>query len=362
MPEAALSTAALYSARPTLRVNGQEQERLTGLLLGLEMNEQEDGLSTLELKLSNWTNNASGGADFAFEDESVIKLGDRLAIYTGEESGPQEIFSGTASALEAEFREDGAPTLSVLAEDKLQLARFHRRTKAHTAATVAGIAQAIASDLGLTPQVTGLSQSCGTQLQCNESDLAFLRRLLARYDGDVQIVGTELHAGPRGQIRRGAVTLERGSQLRRVTVLADLAHQASEVTVTGWDAKAGSRITSRSTGANAGPGSGRTGVSLLPTALARREHHLSHLAVVDSAEGDALAEAAFDERQRRFVTASGTAEGNPAIRVGTHVTLAGLGPRFSNTYYVVRCCHRFDLQRGYETDFTAESAYLGNPA
>jgi phage protein D len=361
MPEAALSTNALYSARPTLRLNGREQERLTGLLLALEMNEQEDGLSTLELKLSNWANNASGGADFAFEDEAVLKLGDRLAIYTGEEAAPQEIFSGTASALEAEFREDGAPTLTVLAEDKLQLARFRRRTKAHTAATVAGIAQAIASDLGLTPQISGLSQSCGTQLQCNESDLAFLRRLLARYDGDVQIAGTELHAAPRGQIRRGAVTLERGSQLRRVTVLADLAHQVNEVTVTGWDAKAGSRITSRSSGANQGPGSGRTGASLLQNALARREHHLGHLAVLDSSEGTALADAAYDERQRRFVTATGTAEGNPAIRVGTHLTLAGLSPRFNNTYYVVRCCHRFDQQRGYETDFTAESAFLGNP-
>jgi hypothetical protein len=43
------------------------------------------------------------------------------------------------------------------------------------------------------------------------------------------------------------------------------------------------------------------------------------------------------------------------------VRLSGLGPRFSNTYYVTRCCHRFDTERGYETDFSAEGACLGQP-
>jgi phage protein D len=55
----------------------------------------------------------------------------------------------------------------------------------------------------------------------------------------------------------------------------------------------------------------------------------------------------------------GTAEGNPQIRVGTHVELTGLGDRFSNTYYVTRACHRYDLANGYETDFEAECAYWG---
>ncbi|PZO43948.1 MAG: hypothetical protein DCF15_22350, partial [Phormidesmis priestleyi] len=54
----------------------------------------------------------------------------------------------------------------------------------------------------------------------------------------------------------------------------------------------------------------------------------------------------------------GTAEGNPSLRVGTYTKLSGLGDRFSNTYYIVRTCHRFDVQRGYETDFEAECAYL----
>jgi phage protein D len=361
MPEAPLSQLALYTARPTVRINGSERERVSGLLIGMEMTEHEDGLSTLELRLDNIVADGAGDADFAFEDEESFKLGDTVTVYCGQESEPTEIFRGLISGIEAEFSEDGSPRIVALAEDALQKARMKRRTKVYDDRSIADIARAIGGDLGLTPRITGLTEAVGTQVQLNESDLAFLRRLLARYDGDVQVVGTELHVSPRRDVQRGTVELALRSQLRRVTVLADLAHQVNEVTVTGWDPARGARITSRSTGAQQGPGSGRRGPDLLTDALGRRTHQVAHLAVTTEDEGRALANASFDERQRRFVTATGTAEGNPAIRAGTHLRLTGLGPRFNNTYYVTKCCHRFDLERGYETDFSGESAFLGRP-
>lgn len=362
MPEAPLSDLALYAARPTVRVNGSERERVTGLLHAMDLVEQEDGLSALELNFSNVLSASDGSADLAFEDEASFKLGDRLTVYAGTEAAPTEIFSGLITALEADFPDDGSPTLTALAEDRLQQARMKRRTRTFgEGSSLADIANTIAGDLSLTPRVTGFATPIGTQVQLNESDLAFLRRLLARYDGDVQVVGGELHVSPRGEVRRTAVELALHGQLRRARVLADLAHLVNEVTVTGWDPARGARLTGRSREASRGPGTGRAGVNLLPNLLGRRTHQLGHLAVTTAGEADALAQAAFDERQRRFVTVDGTAEGNPAVRVGTHVTLRGLGARFSNTYYVTRCRHRFDRTHGYETDFTAECAFLGHP-
>jgi len=358
MTETPTTPNALYSARPTVRINTKEYAKVRELLVAMEVTEQEGGLSALELRFTNIASDAQGGADFAFEDDRILQLGAAIAVYSGDETSPQEIFQGKITGLELEFSQT-APELVVLAEDALQRARMSRCSKTHTDATIADLGRQLASKLGLTPVISGFSQSIGTQVQLEESDLAFLRRLLQRYDGDMQVVGKELHVSPRSQSRRGALELRLNSQLRRVRVFADFAHQVTEVTVAGWDAKQGQKVLGRSRGANAGVGRGRTGSQLLERAMGSRSHHLAHLAAASIQEAQAIADTAFDAYARRFVCVNAVAEGNPDLRVGTHVTLKGLGDRFDNTYYITQACHRFDLTHGYETEFEAESAFWG---
>ena len=360
MPETPVSRLSAYSAKPTIRIDGAESDRVNELTIALELTEAEGGLSALELRLSNVASDPDGGADFAFEDGRVLRLGASLAVYSGEETSPREIFQGVVTGLEADFPEAAPPELVVLAEDALQRARMKRRTVLHENVSLGDLASDLASRLGLTPVVTSFTDTTGTWMQLNESDLAFLRRVLWRYDGDLQVVGKELHVSPRGEVQRGAVELELHGQLRRARVIADLSHQVSEVTVTGWDAVQGQRIRCTSAGAHAGPGAGATGAAQLREALSDRSEHIGFLAVSRDAEAQALADAAFDLRARGFVRVHGTAEGNAALRVGTHLTLKRLGPRFDNVYYVTRACHRWNVTRGYETDFEAESAYLAN--
>jgi phage protein D len=350
---------AVYSARPTVRVDTQAYPIVSELITGLELTESEGGMSALELRLTNIASNTEGGASLPFEDDRILRLGASLAVYSGDENDPQEIFRGKITGLEVAFSHDSTPELVVLAEDIFQQARMERRTKVYDNARLADLARALAGRLSLRPVITGCEANIGTQVQYNESDLAFLRRLLARYDGDLQVVGEEMHVSPRGDVRRGTLELELHSQLLRARVLADLAHQVTEVTVAGWDAQQGQAVHATSTGAHLGPGQGRTGADILQQALGSRAHHLSHLVAATTDEAQALADTAFDQRARRLLCLEGTAEGNPALRVGTHVRVTGLGARFDNTYYVVRACHRYDLLKGYETDFVAECAYWG---
>jgi phage protein D len=359
MAEKPLSELSAYSAKPTIRVDGEDLAKVTELAIAMELTEAEGGLAALELRFSNVASDPQGGSDFAFEDDQILHFGAAVAIYSGDETAPREIFQGTITGLEATYPEKAPAELLVFAEDALQRARMKRRTVIHKDVSIGDIASDLASRLGLTPVVTGFSDTIGTWLQLNESDLAFVRRLLQRYDGDLQVVGKELHVSPRGDVQRGTVELQLYGQLRRVRVIADLAHQVSEVTVAGWDPVQGKRVSRTSAGAHAGPGSGRRGADRLRDALSERSEHLGALPVAVDAEAQALADAAFDRRARRFVRVEGTAEGNAALRVGTHLTLRGLGPRFDNVYYVTRACHRWDVTTGYETDFEAESAFLG---
>lgn len=358
-PEQPLSPNAVHTARPTLRIDGQENELVSGLLISLEMTESEGGLSNLEARFSNIASQAQGSAGYAFEDGAVLKLGAQITVYAGEVAAPVEIFRGVIYAIEGEYPEDGAPELVVLAEDAFMQARMARCTQVHEHATLANLVNTVASRVGLTPRVTGLTDDIGTQVQLNESDLAFLRRLCQRYDADLQVVGSELHASARSDVQRGTVTLALHSQLKRARVLADLAYQVTAVTTAGWDAIQGQNVTASSQGLSLGQGSGQNSSSWLSQLNILRSHHIGHLGINDQAEAQDIADAAFDDRARRFVTFEGTAEGNPNIRVGTQVVIDGLGQRFNNTYYVFHAVHRYDPQVGYQTDFIGRCAYLG---
>lgn len=360
MAEQSVSQAAIYRARPTIRLAGEEDLRVSELLTGMKMEEAEGGMSALELRFSNWASTSDGGAEVAFGPDSKLKLGARIEAYGGDEAQPRELFRGRITALEVDYRTGTAPELVVLAEDALMRSRMSRRSKTYTNMTPADIARQIASGLGLRPVIQGLDDPKATWAQLNESDLAFLRRLLLRFDADLQIVGDELHVSPRGDVQRGVLELAMHGQLARARVTADLADQVTEVSTRGWDAVNGSAVQAEiSAGGHLGPGSGMTASSLLRDAFGERKEHYGHLAVATDAEARAVAQAAYDLRARRFLRVAGTAEGNPQLRVGTSVRLTGLGVQFDNTYYVVRVEHVYDDRQGYRTEFGAECAYLG---
>jgi phage protein D len=210
--------------------------------------------------------------------------------------------------------------------------------------------------------LNGLDTGIGDQQQLNESDLHFLRRLLARYDADVQVVGTELHAAPRAQAQRNTIEVALNSQLKQVRVIADLSQQVSQITATGWDYSQGQTISVSSQTTSFGPGSGKRGADWLQQTLGTRSEQIARVTSLNTQEAQALADAELGQRMRTFVVARGVSEGNPNLRVGTYLTLGGLGARFSNTYYVTSTVHHFDTDKGYETRFCAECAYLGGAA
>lgn len=363
MTETALSRQALYSARPTLRLAGQADVRLSNLLVAMRMDESEGGMSRLELRLSNLVGTTSGGTEAAFGAGSDLRLGADLAVYAGDVQAPREVFRGKVSAIELLFSMGGAPEITVLAEDALQPARLARRSKVYTDLSPADVVREVAGALNLRPTIAGLTSPVDTWAQINESDLAFLRRLLARFDADLQIVGEELQVSPRGDVARGEVELALFGQLMRARVIADLSQQVTATSATGWNPVDGSAVSHEATQiTQSGPGSGRSGLSWLDEAFGARSEHIGHLAVSSDAEAQAVATAALDQRARRFVRIEGLSEGNPAIRVGTTVSVSGLSPQFDNRYFVCAASHVYDQTAGYRTEFSGECAFLGGGA
>jgi phage protein D len=365
MDEAPLTAAAIHTAQPRVEVDGQSLEMVRDLLQGIALREEEGGLAALELRLSASAVESERGLRMGLAEETLIELGKELKVAMGDEAGQTEMFRGRISALEFVLEEGDQPQLLVQAEDVLMGQRHRRYSRIHPAGPLSRILQSVATETGLVPIVRGLDLAVGAQAQLNESNLAFLRRLLADHDADLHVIGRELHMLPRQQIRRDAVTLRMGRQLHRLSIVADLADQVSRVTLAGFDPARGQQVKAtgelKAPGAKAGlgPGVGRAAPELLAAQRESRAEHLGGRQVQDQGEAQALADAAFARVSRRFVTLEATVAGNPRIRVGTHVTTDGVGRRFSNTYYVTGTLHRYDLAEGYVTELTAECAFLG---
>lgn len=360
--ERALSRAALYAARPAILLDGRRSTLADELVLAAQVSEGRDGLSWAELRFANVSRTSDQGIGWAFEnaEQRPIELGTELRLSMGDEFDAREIFRGMVSGLEAVFGPEHPPELIVLAENALQKARMKRKTRTHLDVRLGRLVESLASEMGLRAQVTGLDQPIGTQVQINETDLGFLRRLLDRYDAWMRVSGGELVAGPWREAAGQEVTLELHSQLKRVRLLADLAHQVSTISYSGWDAARGQTIRVESDESLVlGPGSGRTGRQILEQTFGVRTEHAGAFLAADEREARALVQVVHGERARRFVLVEGCTQGHPDLRVGSRVRILGVGVRFENTYTVTRTCHRFDLENGYETDFEAEGAYFG---
>ncbi len=361
MPEDRLYDADIVDTRPVIELDGEQYETIPELLVSVEMREQLGGLSSVEILLDNHLDHEGVGLDFAWEFTETNRFapGAALRLLTGDAAAPTELFRGRISAVALEMAERGQPRLRVMAEDALMPWRMIRRDRTFAEGPLRDLLERLTADTGLTAVITGLNDEVDAQQQLNETDLGFLRRLLERYDADAQVVAEELHISPRAAVDRGGVTLELGRQLRSIRVTADLADQRAETRISGFDLIGGSAEAITASEDQLGPGEGVTGSELVEDAFPGTADRLTRMAFRNTAEGQALADMAQRRRARRFVIAEGEATGNPAIRVGTVLTLEGLGPRFSNDYYTVSACHRYHRRQGYRTDFTAECAYLG---
>lgn len=352
----------LHTHAPTVELDGQSYPLLQANLVSMRMREALGGLSSLEIAFVDSVEDGTSSR-YAAGVGSPLVLGAGVRVFAGpHELGAPEIFDGQVTAVEAEIRENQPALFTVLAEDRLFPTRRRRRTRLFEAQKLGDVISAIASDYSLTPEIRqGVHQGVRDWMQADETDLAFMRRILHQHDCDMQVVGDKLQVGRVGMDQRALVPLALGSSLFTARMTADIAEQVSSLKLPSFDPKAGEIVDASGTSGGFGPGSGSTGPDFLREKFAEVAMHLGREAPLTDAEGTALAEIEGQRRARGFVRVEGSARGDGNLRVGSWVELIGVNPHFANQYAVRRAVHRFDLENGYRTDFTAESAYLGAP-
>jgi phage protein D len=359
MPDS-IQTTGFYASSPTIKVDGAAKPALSVMLLSLLVEETTLGLFRCEATFSNW-GTKDDHADYLLFDRRTLDFGKELSVEFGPPSTQTQLFKGRITGIEAHYPQSSEPLLSVLAEDRFQDLRMERRTRSFADMSDSDVFSQIASQHGLSPQVDVDGPTYRVLTQVNQSDLAFLRERAAAIDAELWVEDRTLHAQARTRRNTNSVALIYGRNLYEFSALADLSHQRTTVRVSGWDV-AGKSALDEEAGesvVSAELDGKRSGSSVLAEALAERNERVTASVPLSQPEARAMAEARYRARARRFVTARGSADGTPEIRVGSTLDIGGLGDLFDGKYYVRLARHTFDMQHGYRTSFEVERPGLG---
>jgi uncharacterized protein len=353
--------AGFYASRPTIRIDGTIQAGLGDVLLqSLLVEETTLGLFRCEANFLNW-GPKNGEVGFLFFDRQMLDFGKTFSVEFGPVGSAGPVFAGRISGIEAQYPPHRPPEVTILAEDRFQDLRMERRTRSFEDVTDADVIRTIASQHGLTAKLDVDGPTHRTLAQVNQSDLAFLRERAASIDAELWMDDKTFYAQARTRRNSGTATFTYGKNLLEFTVLADLAHQRTSVQVNGWNVADKAAI-----GEKAGESmvaaelnGGRSGSSVLATALKPRDEYVSLAVPLSTAEAKAMAESRYRARARSFVRGTGVVDGNVKLRVGSYIEFAGLGPFFDGRYYVRVARHTFNVREGYRTTFEVERPGIG---
>ena len=270
------------------------------------------------------------------------------------------LFEGQVTAIESVYGPSGEREVRVRGYDALHALRKRQTVRAHVQVTARELAAELTASLGLRVQADRPGPMWQQVVQGEQSDLDLLVELAGRSglylvlrEGTLHLLTLEGTGTPL-PIALGASLLE-----ARAEVNGEPA--ARRVEATGWnplrveafEARASSPQVGRRVIAGSDPARvGGTGTRVLVDR-----------AVEDPSQAEGLAQSELDRRVAYEVTLWGIAEGDPRLRPGTPVLVAGLDERLCGKYVLTEVTHTIDSRRGFLSELsTAPPAPPKRPA
>ena len=281
-----------------------------------------------------------------------------LSVASNENNTPAPLLAGEVTALEKEF--DGTGTFTVVRGlDKSHRLTRGRRVASYRQMTVSDVVRKVARtaglDVGQIDQTTAVHQQIS---QGNLTDWAFLKQLAADVGAGIAIVVGKLEfrrpkrAGAAPSTTTSAtddaMVLELGRNVLRMRAVVTSAEQVPDVQVRGWDASAKRAVVGRAAAKTVSAEIGAK-PDELAAAFGAQPLVATDSPYIGQGEVDDAATALAEQVAGGFAELEVVMRGNPKVRAGTAVTLAGAGAPFEGKYTVTASRHVFDPDTGYLT-------------
>jgi phage protein D len=366
---AGLPDVSYYAPCARVEVNGRELgPQVIADLLSVSVVLETNQPAGFSLHINNWD---ATRLRFKYSNDKLFDVGHTVHIELGYADRVVSMMRGIITSLAPNFPESGAPTIGVSGQDSMVLLR-NRKPRAgdqrkFSSKTDGEIAEIVARRNQLTPQVDKTTERHLEVFQRDLDELQFLMERAKRIDFECYIANDptsgqdELHFKKRVDGRDSQNTrvyqFEWGRNLVSFKPTINVSHQVAAVTVRGWDPQTKAVILGHADRNNlpGNTGKGTSGPALARDRLRDKQNIVVDRPVQSKREADDLARAMLLKLAYEYITGTGQCIGQPEMRPGDKIMIAGLGERFDGTYPVDKTTHTFGAS-GYVTEFE-----LGGP-
>ena len=319
--------------------------------LSATVSEDLEAPSMFELKFFTWDVEKQ---QFTWIDRELFELGDKIEIQMGYQNDLKTVIVGEITGLEPEFSQDTTPILVVRGHDLRHRLLRGCQTKSFTKMKDSQIVSQIAKAKGLTPKVEDTKVQLEYVLQHNQTDWEFLQERAARIGYEVVVDNKTLYFRSREYGEQKLFTLNYGNDLYDFLPRLSTLSQVQQVEVRGWIPKDKKEVIEKAAAGKEGGimGGSTSGAKAVQKAFGKSSYTIVNQAVSSKAEAEQMALGQFQDRLLAYITGEGTSQGNPNLRAGKVIEIAGVGKRFSGLYYIVSTEHSYAVKQGYQTSFT----------
>jgi phage protein D len=291
--------------------------------------------------------------DFKWSKQDTIKIGDELKIKFGEAGNKSDepAFIGEVVAIEIELKMHGDASMFVRAYDRSHRLHRGRHTKTYLKMKDSEIAAEVASRAGLQSDVETTQGVHDWVVQDNQTNWEFLQERASIHGFEVQVRDKTLVFKPPPSVEREEVPLTWSAELLSFKATKTTGEQVNKVEVRGWDpinkkeivgkAENPKRLPELEEGENNGGHVAKSAFQKEATMVTAREP------IFNQTQADRLAQTILDELAGGFITARGTAKGNPKLQLGSKVDIKSVGKHFTGKYVVTQITHRFEPEDWY---------------
>jgi uncharacterized protein involved in type VI secretion and phage assembly len=301
--------------------------------------------------------------DHVVLDRSGLAIGAKVRILAGAvgDAATNVLIQGEVTALEAEIDDTGSRLVARGYDLSHRLQRgLHTRTFVDT--TESDIVRRVAQEAGI--ELGEVDDSPGTLTfvsQANQTDLEFLRARAREIGFDVGVRDDKLYfqppvasstAPPAGfGLTQDPQVLVFGSNLNAFMPRITAGEQVGEVEVRGWDPDQQQAVVATTKASTTSADVGSLSPASVAEIFGDAKFVIGDRPLTDTDAVQRVADSVAEQIGSAFAEADGVADGNPLLRAGTPISVAGVGKPFEGQYTITASRHVIGAQ-GYNTHFT----------